>query len=189
MSRRAEISRRSGETRVEVRLEIDGNGRFDVSIPDPFMKHMLETLTWYAQFDLTLKAQGDIGHHIIEDVAISLGVCLRKAIGDTPVERVAHAVVPMDDALVMVALDIIDRPYLDIKYTREKVKMDEMHIHFFRSFAMEGRLCIHIVVLSGIDGHHITESAFKALGIALRRALVPKQGGLSTKGRVDWRGV
>jgi imidazoleglycerol-phosphate dehydratase len=184
MSRRAEVSRKSGETGVDVKLEIDGSGRYEVALPDAFMRHMVESLARYAQFDLILKAQGDIGHHIIEDSAIALGACLRKAMGEAPLERVAHAVVPMDDALVLVAVDIIDRPHIDIQDLG-----DEMVHHFLRSFAMESRICLHIKVLSGKEKHHIVEATFKALGISLRDALTPRTGGMSTKGRVDWRGL
>jgi imidazoleglycerol-phosphate dehydratase len=189
MARRAEVSRKSGETSVDVKLEIDGSGRYEVSIPDAFTKHMVESLARYAQFDLILKAQGDIDHHIIEDSAIALGACLRKAMGETQVERVAHSFVPMDDALVLAAVDIIDRPYIDVRDMGNQDLIGEMHLHFLRSFVTESRICLHVWVLSGKEGHHVTEAVFKALGLSLRHALEPRSGGMSTKGRVDWRGL
>lgn len=182
MARRAEVSRKTRETEVDIRLDIDGNGRFDVHLPDAFMKHMVETFARYAQFDLMLRAKGDIPHHVFEDTAIAMGACVRRAMGTSPVERVSFAVVPMDDALVRVAVDISDRGYVSILGLE-----DEMAVHFLRSFALEVRMNLHVGVLTPGERHHVVEAGFKALGIAMRGALVERGSGISTKGTPTWR--
>src|SRR3989304_4968993 len=110
MARRAELVRKTRETQVSVRLDLDGKGRHEVKMEDAFMRHMFESLARYAQFDLVLEAQGDLHHHIYEDAAITLGQAIRKAMGEVAVERIADAYVPMDDALVLAAVDLVDRP-------------------------------------------------------------------------------
>ncbi|MDR2845718.1 MAG: imidazoleglycerol-phosphate dehydratase [Candidatus Methanoplasma sp.] len=174
-SRTSLLERDTRETKVSVKLNIDGNGKFDVSTDVPFLTHMVETLARYASFDIELTASGDNEHHIVEDVAITLGIAFKNAIGDNPVERTATATIPMDDALVTVSLDIIDRPFADID------SPDRLYQHFFRSFAMSAGLTLHIVKLRGFDDHHVTEASFKALGKALKQASVPRKTELSTK--------
>ena len=142
-----------------------------------FLKHMTETMARYAGFDLVLSAEGDNDHHIIEDTAITLGKALRQAMGDEPIERMATAVVPMDDALVMSSLDLVDRPYADIDLP------DPIYIHFMRSFAMAAGMTLHIVQIRGFDEHHLVEAGFKATGKALAQALRVRGTELSTKDR------
>ena len=177
MSRTSSIERSTRETRVSVDLDIDGTGRFDVTCDIQFLKHMTETLARYAGFDLVLSAEGDNEHHIIEDAAITLGRALRQAVGDAPIERMATTVVPMDDALVMSSLDLVDRPYADVDLP------DPIYTHFMRSFAMSAGMTLHIVVIRGFDEHHIVEGAFKATGKALAQALRLRGTELSTKDR------
>ncbi len=181
MAREARISRKTKETSVSVDLRLDGSGKGTVSAEDQFLRHMLETLARYSSFDLTVDGQGDNEHHLVEDVAIALGTALRQAMGEVPVERIASAIVPMDDALVTVAVDIIDRPYVDADCP------DPLWLHFFRSLAMSSGITLHIVVQRGMDEHHIIEASFKALGIALRRATAPRGDVLSTKDAVQYR--
>ncbi len=176
-ARKAEIERRTRETQISVSLDIDGTGKFQVESEIQFLKHMVETLARYASFDLTMSISGDNDHHIIEDVAITLGKAIRQAMGDAPIERMATYTVPMDDALVMASLDLVDRPYSDVDLP------DPIYTHFMRSLAMSAGMTIHIVVIRGFDEHHIVEAAFKAVGKALSQALVLRDVELSTKDR------
>jgi len=179
--REAKLSRKTRETDIALRLSLDGTGRAEVKVEEQFLRHMLETLTRYAAFDLQLEASGDNTHHLVEDVAIALGTALREALGTGPVERIASAMVPMDDALVTVAVDIVDRPYADVDCP------DALYTHFFRSFAMSSGITLHGMVHRGYDEHHVIEATFKALGTALRRAVVPRAEVLSTKDAVAVR--
>lgn len=180
-ARKIELSRKTKETEISISLNIDGSGKSTVRLSDHFLKHMLETLAKYADFDLTLIASGDLEHHLIEDVAITLGRALREAIGHQPIKRVAHAVVPMDEALVSVAIDLIDRPYVEVQVP------DLMYDHFFRSFSMESRATMHSQVLRGKDEHHIIEATFKAMGLSLKDATRRSESVMSTKSNVQWK--
>lgn len=177
------IRRKTRETTISVMIDLDGGGRPKVKVPDEFLRHMIETLSRYSGFDIELTAKGDIAHHMIEDVAITLGRALREAIGEKPIRRVADAIVPMDEALVMASVDLIDRPYVEIDVP------DIMYEHFFRSFAMESRATIHSQVIRGEDTHHIIEATFKAVGICLRDATKVREDLLSTKSNVEWETV
>jgi imidazoleglycerol-phosphate dehydratase len=181
MIREAKVSRKTKETDIAVDLYLDGMGRSTVEVDNQFLRHMLETLAKYSSFDLQLSGKGDNEHHLVEDVAIALGAALRQALRERPVERVASAMIPMDDALVTVALDIIDRPYADVDCP------DPLYLHFFRSFAMSSGITLHIVVERGFDEHHIIEASFKAVGMALKRAVVLRADVLSTKDAVKFR--
>lgn len=180
-AREASVVRETRETKVEAKLRLDGSGEADVRIPDEFLRHMVETLSRYSGADLEISASGDLAHHLIEDVAITLGRAYRQAMGDAPVKRIASATVPMDEALVQVTVDLVDRPYAHLEVP------DVMYEHFLRSFVMELRATVHTMVLRGKDGHHIVEATFKALGLALRDAMAPNQSVLSTKSSVVWR--
>ncbi len=176
--RTAEIIRETRETQISVELNIDGTGKFDVECEIGFLKHMVETMARYASFDIVLKATGDNDHHIIEDVAITIGSAFKKALDDTPIERIGTAIIPMDDALVMASLDIVDRPYADIDIP------DNLYLHFLRSFAMSAGITLHTVQIRGYDEHHIVEATFKSMGAALRAAIKPRATCLSTKDSV-----
>ena len=180
-ARTARISRSTRETKIELDVDIDGRGTYDCDIKDEFLRHMVETLAKYSGTDLRISATGDLEHHLIEDVAITLGRAFREAIGDMPVRRIASATVPMDEALVSVTVDLIDRPYAQLEVP------DQMYEHFLRSFAMELRATVHTIVVRGKDSHHIVEATFKALGLALKEAMVPSQTTMSTKADVKWR--
>ncbi len=175
------LLRKTKETEIELSLNLDGKGVADCSIPDEFLRHMVETLAKYSGSDLTITAKGDIEHHLVEDVAIALGRAFREALGDRPIQRIASATVPMDEALVQVSVDLIDRPYVHLELP------EQMYEHFVRSFAMELRATVHTVVLRGKDEHHIIEATFKALGLALKEAMAMSETMMSTKSRVEWR--
>lgn len=177
--RRAKLERNTKETQIVTELNLDGTGDFHVECEIQFLKHMVETMTRYASFDLNMDAGGDNDHHITEDVAITLGTVMKMCIGEDSVERVATEFIPMDDALVMVSLDIVDRPYADIDCP------NPIYAHFFRSFAMAAGLTLHVDVLRGFDEHHIVEASFKALGKALHKATRIRENELSTKDKVE----
>jgi imidazoleglycerol-phosphate dehydratase len=180
-ARNAKVSRKTKETNVQVRLNLDGSGKVLCNVDDQFLRHMVETLGRYSGADLEVSASGDIDHHIAEDVAISLGRAYRDAVGDIPIARISSATVPMDEALVQVTVDLIDRPFAHLELP------DVMYEHFVRSFAMELRATVHSMVLRGKDQHHIVEATFKALGLALKGATTPSGAPLSTKSKVSWR--
>jgi imidazoleglycerol-phosphate dehydratase len=175
----SKLRRKTRETDVLIDLR-GGSGEADCRTGEPFLDHMLVTLARYAGLDLQVEASGDLIHHLIEDVAITLGAALRDL---TPAEsaRYGNAVLPMDDALVQVALDNGGRAFY------EGPLPDRHYDHFLRSLADNAAMTLHVVVLRGSDRHHIVEAAFKALGLALRQAL---RGGdddtvFSTKGAVQ----
>ncbi len=177
MNRSAVISRETKETRIRIALDIDGRGESDIDCQEFFLQHMLNTLGRYAGFNLSVQATGDDIHHLVEDVGIVLGEVLNEAKGEVPVERTSSCTLPMDDALVTVSLDLIDRPYADIDCP------DPLYLHFLRSFAMSAGMTLHVVLLRGFDEHHIIEATFKALGKCLQAALLPRDTELSTKDR------
>ena len=180
VKRYARVVRETRETKVCAEVTIDGTGDAKCDIPDEFLRHMVETLGRYSGIDLVIKARGDIDHHLIEDVAITLGRAYREAISESSIRRIANAVVPMDEALVQVTVDLIDRPYVHLELP------DQMYSHFIRSFAMEMRATIHTVIVRGVDDHHIVEATFKALGRALGEAMSRTESSVSTKASVKW---
>jgi imidazoleglycerol-phosphate dehydratase len=181
--RKKTVKRSTRETKVRVTIDLDGTGRYDVRLGEPFAKHMIESFARFGKFDVTVDAGGDMDHHVVEDVAIVLGRALRAALKDRPVQRVGWAVLPMDEALVLVAVDLIDRPFCDVELPDEV----EMCGHMLRSLAMEAGITLHNVVLKGTNAHHVAEATFKALGVALHQATRPAEALKSTKSRVKWK--
>lgn len=153
-------------------------GQAAVRTTEPFLDHMLETFARYADVRLDVEATGDLRHHLIEDVAITLGLAVKDEIPPA-CQRYGDAVVVMDDAMVQVALDAGGRPYY------RGPLPSRLYDHFFRSFADNAALTLHVRVLRGRDRHHVVEAAVKALGLALRRALSPADAPFSTKGSVQ----
>ena len=192
MERRAEVARRTKETEISVRWKLDGEGAYEVATGIPFFNHMLELFTRHGFFDLIVEAKGDIDidyHHTIEDVGITMGKALRDALGTFDgVRRYGHSLLPMDESLCMVAIDLSGRPALvwtgDIKgklgaFDGEVVR------EFFQGFVNEARMALHVNLLYGENLHHRIEAIFKAFGRALSDAVVrdPRvKGVLSTKG-------
>ena len=181
MSRSKRISRKTKETDVTVKLDLDGTGKYSIDLPDKWLKHMLESVARFGKFDLEIKAAGDFNHHIVEDVALTIGKVLREALQKRPVQRVGTATIPMDEALVTVSVDLVDRPYCQVDLP------DEMLEHFFRSLALEARITLHNLVHRGKNFHHINEATFKAFGMALHQATRPAGELQSTKGKVHWK--
>jgi imidazoleglycerol-phosphate dehydratase len=173
------ILRETTETSVRVELR-PGSGVGTIATGVPFLDHMLTALARYSALDIDVSARGDLRHHVIEDVALTIGRAFRDSIPDGAA-RYGSRTVPMDDALVQATVDIGGRPYY------EGPIPSRIYDHWMRSFSDGSRSTIHIVVLRGSDRHHIIEAAFKALGFALRDALIDTGATMSTKGRVSVR--
>ena len=175
------VNRETRETRVHIELE-RGSGTATADTGRTFLDHMMVTLARYASLDLKVEARGDLPHHLIEDVAIAFGSALAQ-LGIEQCARYGHRVVPMDDALVDVTLDLGGRPYY------RGPLPSSYYEHWMRSFSDHAKITLHVHVLRGRDRHHIVEAAFKALGFALRDALAPGGEVFSTKGPVSLGGA
>jgi imidazoleglycerol-phosphate dehydratase len=176
--RTATVSRQTGETDIEISLTIDGSGQADIATGVGFLDHMLHALARHARFDLTVRAKGDLHideHHTVEDVGIVLGRALAQALGDRAgITRMGHAIVPMDEALALVAIDFGGRGYFvfDGSFSTDRIGQVGTSLipHFFESVAHEGKLNLHARLLAGVDDHHRAEALFKALARALDMA-------------------
>lgn len=192
-NRKATIERKTRETSVAVTLDLDGSGKASIATGLGFFDHMLQLVAGHGLFDLTVEAQGDLqtgGHHTVEDVGICLGTALAKAVGDKRgINRYGSMLVPMDESLVLVALDLSGRPY----FAYEGGPVGEaiagfdagLVAEFFRAVVNHSRITMHVRVLAAGDLHHTIEAVFKAFGKALRQAVTPDPratGIPSTKG-------
>jgi imidazoleglycerol-phosphate dehydratase len=193
MTRKAKISRKTKETVIDVGLTIDGRGRHEIETGIPFFDHMLTLLAAHGFFDLVIHASGDIDvdyHHTIEDVGLVLGDALDKALGAREgIQRYGHAVVPMDEAIATVAIDLSKRPFLIFRmppdHPRSGDSFSLLAKEFFRAFSTRGGMNLHIDVGYGENEHHMLEAVFKATGRALDAATLPDprvSGVMSTKG-------
>ncbi|PYM20762.1 MAG: imidazoleglycerol-phosphate dehydratase HisB [Candidatus Rokuibacteriota bacterium] len=192
--RMARVERKTKETQVAVQLDVDGTGTGKVTTPIPFFSHMLEAFAKHGLIDLAVEAEGDVEvdiHHTVEDVGIVLGQALRQAISDKRgLVRFGAAFVPMDEALVFSSLDLSGRPFLvfDVPVARTRVSNFDLDMlqEFFRAFAFNADLTLHVKMHYGHNLHHITEAVFKAVGRALAQAtrIEPRIAGIlpSTKG-------
>ena len=192
--RTADLHRKTNETDIKVSINIDGTGQYDIDTGIGFLDHMLEQLARHSLMDITLKAAGDLhidAHHTTEDTGWAIGEALNKALGDRAgITRYAHTLLPMDEALSTVALDISGRPFLvwqvelpsDVLGTMET----ELFREWFQAFAMGARITLHVRNDYGVNTHHIVESCYKALARSLREAtqIDPRSDGRipSTKG-------
>jgi imidazoleglycerol-phosphate dehydratase len=173
--RKATVTRETAETNVRVALNIDGSGQFEITTGMRMFDHLLTQLAQHGIFDIKISASGPDQHHVIEDVAIALGKAFNQALGDKQgITRMAHAVVPMDEALAAVAVDIGGRVYSVIEVAFNEANIGDMDAdlvrHFLVSLASEAKINLHAKVLSGINDHHKAEALFKALGRALDSA-------------------
>ena len=194
MSRTASLTRTTSETDIALTLDLDGSGEADIATGIGFLDHMLTALARHALFDIRLVAKGDLHidfHHTTEDVGIVLGQAFATAIGDKRgIRRFGHALLPMDEALAEAAVDISGRPFLAWDVTFETPKVGEMDTElfeeFFRAFAFNARVTLHVVRRAGRNAHHVAEACFKAMARALRMAAEadPRAAGMipSTKG-------
>jgi imidazoleglycerol-phosphate dehydratase len=191
----AKIRRKTKETAIVLRLNLDGSGKSKIKTPLKFLNHMLENFSRHSGFDLDVSARGDVGvddHHLVEDMGICLGEALLSALGDKRgINRMAHAIVPMDDSKAEVAVDLSGRPYSKIRlpfseFSERRVgDVSKENIeHFLESMALNGKFNLNMKV-SGRNDHHKVEAAFKALAKALKEAITVTGTGVpSTKGRV-----
>jgi len=178
MSRIGRVRRATTETSVDVALDLDGSGEIAVETGVPFFDHMLHQLAAHGRVDLQIQAQGDLAvdaHHTVEDVGIGLGQAFRAAVGDARgIVRFASVHAPMDDALVLAALDISGRPYLHYGLMLERMLLGtfatDLTEEFFRAFVSQAALTLHLLQVHGRNAHHIIEAAFKGTGLALHRA-------------------
>jgi len=192
--RQARVERKTRETEIAVHLNLDGTGASKVTTPIPFFSHMLEAWAKHGLMDLAVEAQGDVEvdiHHTVEDVGIVLGQALRQALGDKKgLVRYGAAHVPMDEALVSTAVDLSGRPFLvfNVPVARTRVSSFDLDMlqEFFRAFAFNAGITLHVTMHYGHNLHHITEAVFKAVGRALAAStrLDPRISGMlpSTKG-------
>lgn len=184
------ISRKTSETNIEISLDLDGEGQFNVETGIEFFNHMLDSFAKHGFFNLDIKAEGDTGvddHHTIEDVGILLGEVFNRAIGDKKgIKRMAHAIIPMDDALATVAVDISGRSYSMLNFEFKKPRVGDLSTenvkHFFESFANSAMININAKV-EGENDHHKIEALFKAFARALKDASTVEHDSIpSTKG-------
>jgi imidazoleglycerol-phosphate dehydratase len=178
-NRTASVGRETSETKIHVELDLDGSGKgtFDTGLP--FLEHMLDQIARHGMIDLNIHADGDLhidAHHTVEDLGITLGQAMAKAVGDKKgIRRYGHAYVPLDEALSRVVIDFSGRPGLEyrVKYPRAKVgEFDtEVIYEFFQGFVNHAAVTLHIDNLHGYNTHHIAETVFKAFGRAMRMAL------------------
>ena len=174
--RTAESQRKTSEVKVTLAINIDGRGKSNVSTGTQFLDHLLGTLAKHALFDLDIEAAGDLKHHICEDVALSLGEALSKALAEKRgIRRFGSAYVPMEDSLARAVVDLGGRPHISLELKLASKEIEDLTTedieHFFHSLAMGCKLDLHIAVLYGENDHHKVEAATKALGLALREAV------------------
>ena len=191
--RKAEVTRNTKETKITVRLNLDGKGKSRIATGVPFLDHMLDQIARHGAIDLAVRAQGDLeidAHHTVEDIGITFGQAFAKAAGDKKgVRRYGHAYVPLDEALSRAVIDLSGRPGLEyqVDFTRARIgEFDVDLVHeFFQGFVNHAQVTLHVDNVKGTNAHHQAETAFKAFGRALRMAIErdPRvQGVPSTKG-------
>jgi imidazoleglycerol-phosphate dehydratase len=177
--RKAEVKRKTKETDIVLKLDLDGWGEHSISTGIPFFDHMLSLLAHHGKIDLTVKAKGDIGvdaHHTVEDVGICMGDGMRRALGEAKgIQRYGMAMIPMDETLVSVVLDFSMRPCLvfHVKLNRSKIGSFDLELveEFFKALCNHARITLHINLLYGRNSHHMVEAIFKGVGRALREAV------------------
>lgn len=179
MTRKAEVTRNTKETQIRVRLDLDGRGAAKLSTGLPFLEHMLDQVARHGMVDLEIEAKGDLqidAHHTVEDIGITLGQALAKALGDKKgIRRYGHAYVPLDEALSRVVVDLSGRPGLEyhVRFTRALIGEFDVDLvrEFFQGFVNHAQVTLHIDNLRGDNSHHQCETMFKAFGRALRMAV------------------
>ncbi len=175
MERTAKVTRKTSETEVIIELNLDGSGKNQIDTKIKFMDHMLDLFAKHSNVNLNIKAFGDLTHHLVEDIGITLGECFQKALGDKlGINRYGSALIPMDETLARCVLDFSGRKslILDLKLNEcdiEDVAIEDIR-HFLNSFAENAKMNLHLHVLYGEDQHHKVEAAFKALARAIRQA-------------------
>ena len=180
-ARTAEVERHTLETRINIKVNLDGTGQASFATGVPFLEHMLDQIARHGLIDMDVTAQGDLhidDHHTVEDIGITLGQAFAKAVGDKKgIYRYGHAYVPLDEALSRVVVDFSGRPGLvyEVKFPRASIGRFDVDLfrEFFQGFVNHAGITLHIDNLKGINAHHVAETIFKALGRALRMAITP----------------
>jgi imidazoleglycerol-phosphate dehydratase len=193
--REAKITRNTNETQIELSLNLDGSGRYDIVLPQtaglPFLQHMLEQWSKHGGFDLAISANGDVhidAHHLVEDLGIVLGQALEQAIGDKRgIARYGFFIAPMDEVLMLCAVDFCGRSWLELNWNLEQERVGDYDVALTQEFLValsnNARLNLHIKELNGGNAHHVIEASFKAMAKAMRAALTISGNELpSTKG-------
>lgn len=193
--RSASVGRKTKETDIAIEINLDGTGECDIKTSIPFVDHMLTLFAFHGAFDLKISAQGDIEvdfHHLMEDLGITLGDAVRQAVGEKRgIRRYGSSIIPMDESLAQVVIDLSGRPFLVYRVKTPKGSYSggvevSLFEDFFRAFTNHGLMNLHILVQYGRDTHHIFEAVFKAMGRALREAVGAdqlKRGIPTTKGK------
>jgi imidazoleglycerol-phosphate dehydratase len=179
MSRKAKILRKTKETNIAVEVNLDGNGKYQIKTKIGFLDHMLEQLSKHSLIDMKISTKGDTHvdlHHTTEDTGIAIGECIKKALRSSKgIKRYAHALIPMDETLTRVSVDVSNRPYLIWKVKLKVEKLGEMDTELFKewfqAFSQAAGITLHIENIYGDNSHHIIESSFKGLARSLREAL------------------
>ncbi|MFC1690877.1 imidazoleglycerol-phosphate dehydratase HisB [Nanoarchaeota archaeon] len=194
--RTSKIERKTNETSIKIKLNIDGKGKYKISTGIGFLDHMLETFAKHGLFDLEIQAKGDLHvdqHHLVEDLGIVIGEAFANALGNKKgINRTGYFVFPMDEALAIAAVDIANRPFLGYDVKIKKKKLGELELDtlpsFFEGFVDNARVNVHLHIPYGRDAHHMIEAMFKALAKAMKMACStdPRQKGKipSTKGKI-----
>ena len=182
--RSAQIKRKTRETQVQVAVRLEGKGSASNRTGIRFLDHMLDAFATHSFLDLEVKAEGDLQHHIVEDVALALGSALDKALGNrVGINRFGHAIVPMDDALALASVDLVRRPFASIHLQIERAMLEDIPRenleHFLSSLTTSLGATVHVKVLEGQNDHHKVEAAFKALALAFGSAIAlnPQRSG------------
>ncbi|MCK5564468.1 MAG: imidazoleglycerol-phosphate dehydratase HisB [Planctomycetes bacterium] len=178
-NRIAKKTRETNETKINIEMDLDGEGKYDINTGVGFLDHMLAHLSKHGKIDITLKATGDLevdAHHTVEDVGICLGECLIEALGDKKgIKRYGNSLLPMEDAKADVAVDLSGRAFLvyNVEYRTEKIGDFDVECveEFLRAFSSSGKFNLHVTVPYGTNSHHIAEAIFKALGQAMAEAI------------------
>jgi imidazoleglycerol-phosphate dehydratase len=183
LERETELQRKTNETQINIKINIDGSGNSKINTEIPFLDHLLTQIAIHGSFDLTIEAKGDLEidiHHLVEDTGILLGKAFKNALGEKRgINRVGHCIFPMDEVLVLVAVDLSSRPFFnpDIRWINPFLGSKEDFLipvdlieHFLYSFAINAQITLHVKLLNGKNNHHIAEGVFKALGKALDKA-------------------
>ncbi|GMA49663.1 imidazoleglycerol-phosphate dehydratase [Alicyclobacillus contaminans] len=188
------VQRTTGETSISLNLDLDGGGEANLDFPVPFLRHMLHLFAAHGRFNLSITATGDVDvddHHLVEDIGLCLGRALHGALGDKAgIRRYGERHTPMDETLARAVVDLSGRPafVLQGKIPAERIGTfpTELVHEFFKSFANEARMALHLAILYGENSHHMAEALFKAVAAALREAVAPDAGGVpSTKGVLE----
>ena len=189
--RKANVSRNTLETKIDLKLDIDGSREISINSGIGFFDHMVKAMAFYANFDLNIDCKGDLHvdtHHTVEDIGLSLGEAFKEALGDKKgITRFASPITPMDESLVLVAIDISNRPYLveNLEFKSERIgdMENQCFKEFFHGFAMAAGITLHIDIMRGENDHHKIEAVFKGLGRAIREAVcIVGSEVVSTKG-------